>query len=307
MPGRVTPTCSAASPTPTARSATPPGCASSSNRSAGSSPCATCASHDVDELVAALGAVVADGAFDGEPVDYVDGVVFSATESYLVLGPSQRRARTDQRLHGAGRLLPLDPARRARTSSRPAHHARTTCGAGTPTGSGAPGPSGRSTHASAGSGRSGGCAAASTGSSIALDRRFGVADRLEARQGRPPRERVVQDVEVPLAATAEFLRWFLREVPIEPIWLCPLRLRSDEPGPSTRCARARPTSTSGSGRRCPADPGAGAGATNRRIEHEVTALGGHKSLYSESFYDEAEFDRLYGGPQYAVLKAALGP
>ena len=25
-------------------------------------------------------------AFDGEPVDYVDGVVFTATESYLVLG-----------------------------------------------------------------------------------------------------------------------------------------------------------------------------------------------------------------------------
>ena len=42
--------------------------------------------HDLADLVAALGAVVADAAFDAEPVDYVDGVVFSATESYLVLG-----------------------------------------------------------------------------------------------------------------------------------------------------------------------------------------------------------------------------
>ena len=42
-------------------------------------------------MVAALGSVVRDGAFDGEPVDYDDGVVFTATESYLVLG-----ARSDE-------------------------------------------------------------------------------------------------------------------------------------------------------------------------------------------------------------------
>ena len=64
---------------------------------------------------------------------------------------------------------------------------------------------------------------------IALDHRYGVADRIEARKGNPPRERVVQDIEVPIERTAEFLDWFLEEVPIEPLWLCPLRLR--EPGP----------------------------------------------------------------------------
>ena len=41
---------------------------------------------------------------------------------------------------------------------------------------------------------------------------------------------------------------------------------------------------------------------NRRIEREVTRLGGHKSLYSESFYDKEEFGRLYGGSAYAALK-----
>jgi hypothetical protein len=121
---------------------------------------------------------------------------------------------------------------------------------------------------------------------IALDRRFAVADRLEARHGRPPRERVVQDVEVPLAATAEFLRWFLREVPIEPIWLCPLRLRSNEPWTLYPLHPGETYVNVGFWSSVPADPGAGPGATNRRIEHEVTALGGHKSLYSESFYDE---------------------
>ncbi len=57
----------------------------------------------------------------------------------------------------------------------------------------------------------------------------------------------------------------------------------------------------------PADPAGGPGATNRRIEHEVTALGGHKSLYSESFYDEEEFERLYGGAEYALLKERWDP
>ena len=65
---------------------------------------------------------------------------------------------------------------------------------------------------------------------IRLENRYHVAARLEARKGLPPRERVVQDVEIPLDRTADFLRWFLREVPIEPVWLCPLRLRSQEAG-----------------------------------------------------------------------------
>ena len=60
---------------------------------------------------------------------------------------------------------------------------------------------------------------------IRLENRFHVAARLERRKGLPPRERVVQDVEIPLARTAEFLAWFLKEVPIEPVWLCPIQLR----------------------------------------------------------------------------------
>ncbi len=62
---------------------------------------------------------------------------------------------------------------------------------------------------------------------IGYDQKFNIADRIEARRGRPPLERVVQDVEVPIERTAEFVSWFLDNVPIEPIWLCPLRLRDD--------------------------------------------------------------------------------
>ena len=41
---------------------------------------------------------------------------------------------------------------------------------------------------------------------IGYDQRFNIADRIEKRNGRPPRERVVQDIEVPIGRTAEFLR-----------------------------------------------------------------------------------------------------
>jgi FAD/FMN-containing dehydrogenase len=262
--------------------------------------------HDVEALVDALGAIVASGVHAAEPVDYVDGVVFSATESYLVLG-----RRTDE-------PGPTSDYTGRRIFYRSIRHDGTTP---------------RRDVLSTGDylwrwdtdwfwcSRAFGAQHRAVRrvwprrwlrSSVywrlvALDRRFDVADRLEARQGRPPRERVVQDVELPLATTAAFLRWFLREVPIEPIWLCPLRLRSDEPWTLYPLRPGETYVNVGFWSTVATEPGAAPGATNRRIEHEVGALGGHKSLYSESFYDREEFDRLYGGPAYAVLKRRWDP
>jgi FAD/FMN-containing dehydrogenase len=39
----------------------------------------------------------------------------------------------------------------------------------------------------------------------------------------------------------------------------------------------------------------------------VGALGGHKSLYSEAFYDEEAFWSHYGGDAYPALKARYDP
>ena len=46
---------------------------------------------------------------------------------------------------------------------------------------------------------------------------------------------------------------------------------------------------------------------NRRIEEQVHALGGHKSLYSEAFYDEETFDQMYGGDVLAAVRARYDP
>jgi hypothetical protein len=55
-------------------------------------------------------------------------------------------------------------------------------------------------------------------------------------------------------------------------------------------------------------PGAGPpGEVNRRVEREVERLGGLKSLYSTSYYDEATFWRIVDRPAYAALKRRYDP
>jgi FAD/FMN-containing dehydrogenase len=115
---------------------------------------------------------------------------------------------------------------------------------------------------------------------------------------------VVQDVELPLGRTAEFLHWFLREVPIEPIWLCPVQTR--ERWPLYPLDPGELYVNVGFWSSVPRDPG-DPGATNRAIEDQVHALEGHKSLYSDSYYDEETFWRLYGGEAYAGVKRRYDP
>ena len=260
--------------------------------------------HDVEALVATMGTICDTGEHDGERVDYLDGVVFSATESYLTLGartaqpgPASdytgqqvyyRSIQHDSPLPKVDRLTIHDYLWRWDTDwfwcSRafgaqnprvrrlwPRRYRRSSF----------------------------------YWKLIALDHRFDVADRLEARKGRPPRERVVQDIEVPLGRTAEFVHWFLREIPIEPIWLCPVRSKGQWP-----LYPLKPGETYvnvGFWSSVPKAPGEPEGAANRLIEEQVTALDGHKSLYSDAYYDEAQFWRLYGGDTYADLKRRYDP
>ena len=124
------------------------------------------------------------------------------------------------------------------------------------------------------------------------------------------RERVVQDVEIPARRTVEFLRWFLDHVPIEPIWLCPLRLRntfSPHPWPLYPLRAGETYVNVGFWSSVAISPGQAPDAVNRQIEQVVADLGGHKSLYSDSFYDRATFDRLYGGAALRDLKDRYDP
>src|SRR5205823_6362274 len=54
---------------------------------------------------------------------------------------------------------------------------------------------------------------------VGLERSHGLAARVDAWRGKPPREVVVQDVEVPVDRTADFLAFFHDEIGIEPVWV----------------------------------------------------------------------------------------
>lgn len=152
---------------------------------------------------------------------------------------------------------------------------------------------------------------------IGLDQKYDIGDWLERRKGNPPRERVVQDIEVPIEKTAEFVGWFLDATEIEPVWLCPLRLRADRPGAGLHNT-SRPWTlyplepkrtyiNIGFWSSVPIVAGEPMGAMNKLVEHKVSELDGHKSLYSESFYAEDEFHEMYGGERYSELKRRYDP
>ncbi|MCU1442990.1 MAG: Dehydrogenase [Cryobacterium sp.] len=259
--------------------------------------------HSLVDLVRAMRGILETGQLDGNSVDYLDGVVFSATESYLCLGsktnaPGPVSDYTGQRIyyrsikHDDGvtddRLTIHDYLWRWDTDWFWCSEAF-----------GAQNPLirrfwprrfRRSSFYS---------------KLMKYEQRFHIGDRIEKLGGRAPRERVVQDIEVPIERCAEFLGWFLDTVPITPIWLCPLRLQGDDGWPLYQLRPHQSYVNVGFWSTVPI--GAAEGATNRLIERMVHELDGHKSLYSDSFYSREEFDELYGGESYREVKKRYDP
>jgi FAD/FMN-containing dehydrogenase len=142
---------------------------------------------------------------------------------------------------------------------------------------------------------------------VAFDRRHGLSSRLNERRGQPPREAVIQDVEIPVRRGAAFLRFFAADVGMSPVWLCPLRLRSDQPWPLYPLAPGEVYVNFGFWGTVPLAPGRPDGYHNQLVEDAVAALGGSKGLYSTSFYTEEQFWARYNGPAYSALKQAYDP
>ncbi|MGI8666814.1 MAG: FAD-binding oxidoreductase [Jatrophihabitans sp.] len=267
---------------------------------------------ELDALTAAIATIGAEGRWDGETVDFLDGVVFSGDESYLSLGrwvasPAEAgvpmasdytgqqifyrsiQTRTRDCLTVSDYLWRWDtdwfwcsgafgaqhpvirrlwPARYRRSDF---YHRL-----------------------------------------IGLDHRFKVADKIDRLRKIGPRERVVQDVEIPLARTADFLRWFADNVAMTPLWLCPLRLRERSEGPSQPWPLYPLTAGQvyvnvGFWGTVPITAPRRDGDVNRLVEAAVAAHDGHKSLYSDAYYDRSTFAAIYGGEVYAELKDSYDP
>jgi FAD/FMN-containing dehydrogenase len=98
---------------------------------------------------------------------------------------------------------------------------------------------------------------------------------------------------------------------MRPVWLCPLRLREVEGRARTwPTYPLRPGTTYvniGFWGTVPVGEDAHEGPLNRAIEATVHALGGHKSLYSEAFYEREVFDRLYDGDNLERIREQYDP
>lgn len=264
-------------------------------------------SHLTD-LEAAIAPIVSTGQYGGIGVDYLDGVVFDKTESYLTLGtgtddPGPTSDYTGQQIYyrsiqqrESDRLTIHDYLWRWDTDWFWCSRA---FGAQQPTIRRLwPRRLRRSSF---------------YWKLVALDRRFNIADHIEKLHHRQPLERVVQDIEVPLDRTADFLEWFIDSIPIEPLWLCPLRLppgrpeRAGPPWPLYPIPAQKTYVNIGFWSVVPITPGTPEGSTNRLIEQRVSELGGHKSLYSDAYYTPEQFAELYGGVSYAELKTRYDP
>jgi FAD/FMN-containing dehydrogenase len=141
---------------------------------------------------------------------------------------------------------------------------------------------------------------------VAFEQKHQWKARWDRRKGRPDQEAVIQDVEVPIDRLVEFMDVFAREIPIEPVWFCPLQQRSADDvwelyrlDPDTLYVNvgfwsAAPVKD---------DPA----HHNKLIEDLVERLGGRKSLYSTAFYERERFWQLYNGAAYDVLKKTYDP
>jgi FAD/FMN-containing dehydrogenase len=140
---------------------------------------------------------------------------------------------------------------------------------------------------------------------VAFDKRTQFSARVDRWRGRPPREDVIQDVEIPVERLPDFLNFFRREVGMSPVWLCPLR--AQDKWPLYPLEPGRTYVNVGFWGTVPIPPGRLPEHHNRLIEREVARLDGHKSLYSTAFYTRDDFWRHYDGVTYKRLKEEYDP
>ena len=121
-------------------------------------------------------------------------------------------------------------------------------------------------------------------------------------------ESVIQDVEIPITRAAEFLDFYHETIRFLPVWICPTRAYD----PDVRFSLY------------PMDPHSlyinfgfwdvirdrvrrPPGFYNRKVEEQVIALGGMKSLYSDSYFTPQEFWHLYNKTEYDALRERYDP
>ncbi|MGI8420570.1 MAG: FAD-binding oxidoreductase [Candidatus Levyibacteriota bacterium] len=142
---------------------------------------------------------------------------------------------------------------------------------------------------------------------VRMDRQHKLMDKIQYFTGAKKEEAVIQDVQVPLQHAVKFLDFFSKKIGIKPVWICPTAMYNKKVTyPFYTLDPKQIYINFGFWDFVPAkanDPT----YHNRMVEHEVNDLGGRKGLYSDAFYTEEEFWKLYPKNLYTELKKKYDP
>ncbi|HEU5121547.1 MAG TPA: FAD-binding oxidoreductase [Candidatus Saccharimonadales bacterium] len=142
---------------------------------------------------------------------------------------------------------------------------------------------------------------------LRLDQKYHMADTIRKLTGDHKRlETIIQDVQVPIEKAPEFWDFFTKNIAIRPVWFCPTRSSTSADFPLYELKPDKIYINFGFWDQVPAhadDPY----YYNKLIEAKVDELGGKKGLYSEAFYKENDFWRIYNGTAYNTLKEKYDP
>ena len=121
-------------------------------------------------------------------------------------------------------------------------------------------------------------------------------------------ESVIQDVDIPIEHAPAFFEFYLDKIRFMPVWICPTRSYNkqvkfdlyDLDRENLYINFGFWDVISGKEKLPP-------GFYNRQIEEKVIALGGIKSLYSDSYFTPEQFWSIYNKPAYDKLKTKYDP
>lgn len=121
-----------------------------------------------------------------------------------------------------------------------------------------------------------------------------------------PKETIIQDVQVPIEQAATFYAFFAKDIDIKPVWICPVQtFNSQQAFYNYALPPDKLYVNFGFWDAIPSRRTKG--YYNRLLEKKLQELEGHKSLYSDVYYTEAEFWQLYDRARYDKLKGQYDP
>jgi len=136
---------------------------------------------------------------------------------------------------------------------------------------------------------------------MSLNAKYKLIDKLPIKKIKS--ESVIQDVEIPLENAYKFLEFFMKTIKIWPIWICPTKTYNKSVKFDLYITNPDKLYFNfGFWDQLQLKGKEKEGYYNRLIEKKVLNLNGKKSLYSSSYFPEKEFWKVYNGKKYFELK-----